>query len=96
MIYGWNAVASWPWKDSSGMILYAGILDKEWVLDFLNNQNRGYKYTYNGTTFKWGKSDGREAKPATEERLLLPYPLNEATMNPLLREEPVHFDIAEE
>lgn len=70
--------------------------NKEWVLDFLNNQKRGYKYTYDGTTFKWRDSDGREAKPATEDKLLLPYPLNEVTMNPLLREEPVHFDIAAE
>ena len=70
--------------------------NKEWVLNFLNNQKRGYKYNYNGTTFKWGNSDGRDAKPATEDKLLLPYPLNEVTMNPLLREEPVHFDIAEE
>lgn len=70
--------------------------NKEWVLNFLNNQKRGYKYSYDGTTFKWGNSDGRDAKPATEDKLLLPYPLNEVTMNPLLREEPVHFDIAEE
>lgn len=70
--------------------------NKEWVLNFLNNQQRGYKYSYDGTTFKWGNSDGRDAKPATEDKLLLPYPLNEVTMNPLLREEPVHFDIAEE
>lgn len=70
--------------------------NREWVLNFLNNQKRGYKYSYDGTTFKWGNSDGRDAKPATEDKLLLPYPLNEVTMNPQLREEPVHFDIAEE
>ena len=70
--------------------------NKEWVLNFLNNQKRGYKYSYDGNTFKWGNPDGRDAKPATEDKLLLPYPLNEVTMNPLLREEPVHFDIAEE
>lgn len=70
--------------------------NKEWVLNFLNNQKRGYKYNYDGNTFKWGNSDGRDAKPATEDKLLLPYPLNEVTMNPLLREEPVHFDITEE
>lgn len=70
--------------------------NKEWVLNFLNNQKRGYKYSYDGTTFKWGNPDGRDAKPATEDKLLLPYPLNEVTMNPLLREEPVHFDSTEE
>lgn len=70
--------------------------NKEWVLNFLNNQKRGYKYNYDGNTFKWGNSDGREAKPATEDKLLLPYPLNEVTMNPQLREEPVHFDITED
>jgi len=70
--------------------------DKNWVLDYLNNQKRGYRYKYDGTTFTWRAVDNREANDATEDRLLLPYPLNEVTMNPLLREEPVHYDIVEE
>lgn len=67
--------------------------DELWVIDFLNSQRRGYKYKYDGKTFTWRTSDGREAKTADASQLLLPYPLAEVTLNPKLEARAEHFDI---
>ena len=76
--------------------------DTQWVLDYLGNQHRQWGYSFNyegrkyGNRFSW-RSEGEHAVNAiTEDRLLLPYPLNETTMNPNLREEPVAFDVLPE
>ena len=76
--------------------------DTQWVLNYLSNQKRQWGYSYRHDDYKYGKrfswrSEGEHAVNAiTEERLLLPYPLSEITMNPDLREEPVAFDVLPE
>lgn len=74
-------------------ILRRAYWDQEATIDFLNNQHRGYKYKYDGHTFTWRDSDGREAKQADASVFLLPYPSAELTQNPNLNSEPVHFDV---
>ena len=75
-------------------IVRRGYWDTEWVIEFMKGQKRGYRYDYSDpNTFTWLGSDGREAKTPDENCLLMVYPLNEETLNPLLKEEPVHFDI---
>ena len=75
-------------------IVRRGYWDTEWVIEFMKGQKRGYRYDYSDpNTFTWLASDGREAKTPDENCLLMAYPLNEETLNPLLKEEPIHFDI---
>ena len=84
-IFGMNDVVNWQWKVSSGMILFVVVM---------KNQKRGVRYDYGAPpTFSWGASDGREMKTPDASCLKLVYPLNEETLNPLLSEEPVHFDV---
>lgn len=74
-----------------------GYWDTDWVIEFMKNQKRGVRYDYsNPSNFVWGESDGRESKTPDESCLLMVYPLNEETLNPLLSEEPVHFDLPDE
>ena len=70
--------------------------DEAWVIDFMKNQKRGWKYNYTDTSknIVWAEtSDGRESKEPSADCLLLTYPLYEQTLNPLLTETPVHYDI---
>jgi hypothetical protein len=66
----------------------------------MNNQNRARYYYYKRETapdgFAWRDQwDGKELKPATVDRLTLPYPASDVVMNPSLREEPKPFDFGE-
>lgn len=75
-------------------IVRRGYWDTDWVVEFMKNQKRGVRYDYGAPpTFSWGASDGREMKTPDASCLKLVYPLNEETLNPLLSEEPVHFDV---
>lgn len=67
--------------------------DEDWAISFLNSQKRGYRYKYDGKTFTWRDSDGREAKTADTSQLLQPYPLSEVTLNPQLNAAPEHLEI---
>lgn len=68
------------------------------ALAFLNNQKRQIGYIYNNETFVWQEANASTImpNPATPERLTLPYPLTETTMNPLLDDKPEHFDVLPE
>ncbi|WP_300724637.1 RagB/SusD family nutrient uptake outer membrane protein [uncultured Bacteroides sp.] len=75
-------------------IVRRGYWDTDWVVNFMKNQNRGVRYDYsNPQKFVWGSSDGRESKVPDASCLKLVYPLNEETLNPLLNEPPVHYDV---
>jgi len=68
--------------------------DETWVIDFMNGQRRAYRYEHpNPTSFTWGESDGREGRSATSGSLLIDYPAEEKTLNPLLTAPPVHYDV---
>ncbi|WP_256011883.1 RagB/SusD family nutrient uptake outer membrane protein [Desertivirga xinjiangensis] len=71
--------------------------DEQWVITYMNNQNRSRYYYYmsnsvpNGFTWR-DQTDEKESNLATPQRLRLPYPATELIINPLLKESPVQFD----
>lgn len=71
--------------------------DENWVLNYMNNQNRSRYYYYLKSTapngFIWrDQYDGQIVNPATADRLVIPYPATELVLNPKLRDTPVPFD----
>lgn len=75
--------------------------DQQWVLNYMAGQHRAQYYYYlSGSApdgFVWrDQFPDHEMNPPSPDRLLLPYPVNELVMNPLLREDPVPFDFGEE
>lgn len=73
--------------------------DKQWVFDFLDNQERGHSYSYKfsidtgNREFKWGNWSTYLAVEASDACLKFYYPLAEVTINPNLRNDPVPFDL---
>lgn len=75
--------------------------DQDWVLNYMGNQHRNEYFYYLHPTqapdgFVWrDQFPTQDSNPPSADRLLLPYPANELTANPLLKEEPVPYDFGE-